>query len=55
MQKNKYMLIDIQKNVIRFKWLHQAQLYVVEKILGHTNSYIIIDTELDMVVDSWKF
>lgn len=55
MEKGKYMLIHMDKNVHRFKWLSEAQRYAICHCRGSYEYYVIVDTEKDKVVDKWSY
>lgn len=47
------MLIHMDKNVHRFRYLKQAKLFAVDNCRGSHEFYIILDTEKDKVVCRW--
>lgn len=55
MEKERYMLIHMDKHVHRFKWLTEAQHYAKINCRGDYEFYIIVDTEKDEVVGKWNY
>lgn len=55
MKKGKYMLIHKDKNVYRFSKLSDAMVYAREHCRGNYDFYVIVDTEMDMVVEKWYY
>lgn len=55
MEKERYLLIYMDRYVYRFKWLTQAQRYAVSCCRGIDGHYIIVDTERDDVVGEWTY
>lgn len=55
MEKDRYMLILNDKYIYRFKEFKQAEHYAAINCHGSYEYYIIIDTELDIVLYSWSY
>lgn len=55
MEKERYMLILNDKYIYRFKEFKQAEHYAAINCHGSYEYYIIIDTELDIVLYSWSY
>ena len=55
MEKERYMLIHVDKYVYRFKWLTQAQRYALIHCRDSFGYYIIVDTVEDKVVYKWMY
>lgn len=55
MEKGKYMLIHMCKNVYRFDSLIRAKLYAIMQCRGRYEFYIIVDTVENKVVDNWSY
>lgn len=55
MKKDRFMLIHMDKNVHRFKWLSEAMRYAIINCRGNYEFYIIVDTQNDEVVYKWSY
>lgn len=55
MEKERYILIYMDRFVHRFKWLIQAKRYAESCCRGIGGHYIIVDTQRDDVVDEWYY
>ena len=55
MEKGRYMLIHNNSNIYRFKYLTEAQRYAIIHLRGNNESYIIVDTKEDKVVNKWSY
>ena len=55
MEKEKFMLIHMDKNVHRFDSLRRAILYAMEHCRGSHEYYIIVDTVENKVIDKWSY
>ena len=49
------MLIHMDKNVHRFKWLSQAKRYARINCRGSYGFYVIIDTRKNEIVEKWSY
>lgn len=49
------MLIHVDKYVYRFNEYEQAESYGVKYCRGSYEFYIIVDTEIDVVVYRWSY
>ena len=55
MEKGRYMLIHMDRNVYRFKWYHQALRYAKARCHGIDEYCIIVDTIENKVVVKLSF
>lgn len=55
MEKGRYILIHNNNTIYRFKYLTEAQRYATIHLRGSRESYIIVDTQKDEVVDKWTY
>jgi hypothetical protein len=55
MEKERYMLIHMERDVFRFDTLRKAQLYALRHCRNSYQFYIIVDTKIDEVVYKWSY
>lgn len=55
MEKERYMLIHMDKNIYRFKWLSQAKYEARKRFRLDYEYYIIVDTWEDKVIYKWSY
>lgn len=55
MKTKRYMLIHMETNVKRFKWLFQAKAYARKNCQGSYEFYVIVDVEKNKVVWRWSY
>lgn len=55
MEKDRFLLIHMDKNVRRFKSIASAINYTKKYCRGNYEFYVIVDTEEDKVVCKWSY
>lgn len=55
MEKDRYMLIHLDRDIYRFKSQMLAESYGERRCRGPYEYYVIVDTEKDEVVYRWNY
>lgn len=55
MEKDRFMVIHMDKYVYRFNWLVTASYYAKVCLRGSHEFYVIVDLETNEVVESWCY
>lgn len=55
MEKGRFLLIYMDRNVYRFKYLTQAKRYAICNCRDPYNYYVIVDLEKDEVILKWIY